>query len=251
MMREELPFLYGRIADSKEFTNREEEIMLLETNFLGNVNTILISPRRWGKSSLVKKVAEDVIKKNHQIKVCFINIQNIRNEEEFYTYYATELIKATSTKAEEWIEASRDFLGRFIPKISFGVDSQNDFSLSLDWKEIKNSPDEILNLSERLAEQKKIRLLICIDEFQNISEFADPGALQKKLRTHWQHHQKTTYCIYGSKRHMMMDVFTSPSMPFYKFGAMLFLEKIKEKDWIKFIAKRFKETGKEIGRAHV
>ena len=61
-----------------------------------------------------------------------------------------------------------------------------------------------------------------------------------------EHHQNVTYSLYGSKRHMLMEVFTSPSMPFYKFGDLIFLEKISAKYWKTFIVKRFKSTGKKI-----
>jgi hypothetical protein len=73
-------------------------------------------------------------------------------------------------------------------------------------------------------------------------------AFQKKLRANWQKHQHTAYCLYGSKRHMLMDVFTDSSMPFYKFGDLMFLEKIEKEDWIKFITGRFKDTKKIISK---
>ncbi len=71
-------------------------------------------------------------------------------------------------------------------------------------------------------------------------------AVQKQLRSHWQKHQDVSYCLIGSKRHLLMHVFTSPSMPFYKFGDMMFIEKISTKDWEKYITERFHATGKEI-----
>ena len=79
-----------------------------------------------------------------------------------------------------------------------------------------------------------------------LNSWIDSLDFQKKLRAHWQLHQHVTYCLYGSKRHMLMEVFSSPSMPFYKFGDIIFLEKIKENDWIEFITKRFNDTGKSI-----
>jgi uncharacterized protein len=100
--------------------------------------------------------------------------------------------------------------------------------------------------SEKIAKDKDVKIVVCIDEFQNISEFDNPLAFQKKLRSHWQKHQLTSYCLYGSKRHMMMDVFASSSMPFYKFGSIMFLKKIDESHWIKFIVKRYADTGKKI-----
>jgi len=113
---------------------------------------------------------------------------------------------------------------------------------------LRQHPDEILNLPEEIAREKGYRIVICIDEFQNISFFDDPLAFQKRLRSHWQRHQKATYCLYGSKRHMLMEVFASPSMPFYKFGDMMFLQKIPTEYWKDFIQRRFRSTGKKISK---
>lgn len=88
--------------------------------------------------------------------------------------------------------------------------------------------------------------MICIDEFQNIGLYDDPLGFQKKLRAHWQRHQDVSYCLYGSKRHMLLHVFTAPSMPFYNFGDLVFLEKIHTPEWVTFIVERFAATGKEI-----
>lgn len=215
-------------------------------NFTALTNTVLISPRRWGKSSLVTRAAGLAQKQDKDLKFCFIDLYNVRSEEQFYQLLAQEVLRVSSSKLEELMENARKFMGQLIPRISVGPDSNSEITVGLDWKEVKKHPDNILNLCEKIAKEKGIKLIICIDEFQNISGFKEHLSVQKKLRSNWQKHQNTAYCLYGSKRHMLMDVFTSSSMPFYKFGNVLFLEKIKEKDWIPFIKKRFKETGKTI-----
>lgn len=242
----ETPFVFGRIALGDEFTNRDNEVHQLINNFSSGINTILISPRRWGKSSLVSKAALNAAKKNKKIRFCFIDLYDVRNEEQFYQLLAQEIIKISASKWEERIENVKNFMARFIPKITYSPSPENEFALGLDWKEVKKHPDQIINLAENISKEKNIKIIICIDEFQNIAEFENPVAFQKKLRSHWQKHQKTSYCLYGSKRHMMMDVFTSSSMPFYKFGDILFLEKIAEPHWKKFIVQRFIDTGKKI-----
>ena len=85
-----------------------------------------------------------------------------------------------------------------------------------------------------------------MDEFQNLSYYGNALAFQKKLRSHWQNHQSVSYCLYGSKRHMLLDVFSSPSMPFYKFGDIMFLQKIALKDLKSFLVERFNDTSKKI-----
>lgn len=240
------PFTFGKIAQDNDFTDRENETKRLVSNFNSSVNTILISPRRWGKSSLVLKAAGAVKEKNKKIRFCFIDLNNVRTEEQFYQQLATEVLKASSAKVAAIIGNAKKFMGRFIPNVTISPDQVSEIKLSLNWKEVVKSPDDILDMAEKIGDAGKIQLVICIDEFQNISGFGNPVDFQKKLRAHWQLHKHVTYCLYGSKRHMMMDVFTSPSMPFYKFGDIVFLEKIGVKDWISFIQKRFSDTKKEI-----
>lgn len=242
----ETPFIFGRLAVNDNFTNRAEETQLLIRNFNSQVNTTLISPRRWGKSSLVLKAANEAMAGNDKLRFCFLDAFSVRTEEQFYQHLAIEVLKASSSKMELLLDNAGRFLGKFLPKLSFSPDSQNEVSLSLDWKEVIKQPEDVLNMAEKLAIEKGCKFIICIDEFQNMSTFENPLAFQKKLRSQWQKHQHTSYCLYGSKRHMLMDVFTNPSMPFYKFGSLLFLEKIKKENWVSFISDRFEETQKHI-----
>jgi hypothetical protein len=244
----ETPFVFGKIASEKNFTDRKVETERLVSNFVSSANTILISPRRWGKSSLVIKAADNCSKKNKNIKFCFIDLNNVRTEEQFYQQLATKVLSVSATKTGILIENTRKFLGRFIPNIVFSPGPGSEFKLGLDWKEVKKDPDDILNMAEKIGIQNNMKFIICIDEFQNISEFENPLDIQKKMRSQWQKHKNVSYCLYGSKRHMMMEVFTSPSMPFYKFGDIVFLTKISLNDWIPFIQKRFADTGKKINQ---
>jgi hypothetical protein len=243
----ETPFVFGKIASDKNFTDRKIETERLISNFVSSVNTILISPRRWVKSSLVSKAAEVASKKSKSVRFCFIDLNNVRSEEQFYQQLATKVLNASATKTRIILENSRKFFGKFIPNITFSPDPSTELKLGLDWKEVKKEPDDILDLAEKISSQNNFKFVICIDEFQNISEFENPLEMQKKMRSHWQKHRNVSYCLYGSKRHMMMDVFTSPSMPFYKFGDIIFLSKILLNDWVPFIQKRFTDTGKKIG----
>jgi hypothetical protein len=241
-----MPFIFGKSADFKNFTDRDSETDRLVMNFKSLINTTIISPRRWGKTSLVENVAEKIMAENDQIRVCLLDIFNVRSEEEFYEYFAKEILKATANKWEEMADNAQKFLSQLLPKISFSPDSQAEISFGVGWKQLKKSPDDILNLAETIAKEKKISVVVCIDEFQSIGDFSESLAFQRKLRSHWQHHHNVAYCLYGSKRHMLLDIFSNASMPFYKFGDIMFLQKISNKNWGEFVKKRFEETGKKI-----
>lgn len=242
----EAPFIFGRIATDENFTDREKETEHLVNNFESLINTVIISPRRWGKSSLVHRAADIAMRADKNIRICTIDLFNVKTEEQFYTVLARNLIQGTSSRWEEAVENAKKFFSRLVPKISVGAGPGNEISIDFDWEEMKSNPDEILDLSERIAEAKGVKIVVCIDEFQNIAEFEDPLFFQRRLRAHWQRHRKVSYCLYGSKRHMMMDVFTDSSMPFYKFGDIFFLNKIDTEHFIPFIIERFSSTGKSI-----
>ena len=220
-------------------------------NFRSLTNTIIISPRRWGKSSLVIHAAKQLLMSEENVKLCMIDLFNVREEEEFYTLLAKEVLTSVSSKWEEIAVNAKNFLARLIPRISFTADVESELSFGIGLEELKRNPDDILDLAEALAVSKNIRLIICIDEFQNVANFGDSLAFQKKLRAHWQRHSHVTYCLFGSKRHMLMDVFANVSMPFYKFGDLMFLQKIETEEWIPFIRQKFQMANKVIERDEV
>jgi len=245
-MNNKLPFIFGKSSDFVNFTDREEESERLALNFKALINTTIISPRRWGKTSLVESVAEKINAENKNIKVCMLDIFNIQNPAEFYEQFAKAVLKGTSNRWEEMVKNATRFLSHLLPKINFSTDAQAEISFGVGWETLQKSPDEILNLPETIAKAKKISVIVCIDEFQSIVDFSESLAFQRKLRSHWQHHHNVGYCLYGSKRTMLMDIFANAAMPFYKFGDIMFLQKIENKKWGEFIKKRFEDTHKKI-----
>ena len=240
----EAPFVFGVRVEGDAFTDRREETERLKANFTYGVNTILISPRRMGKTSLVDKVCSLV--ESDDIKIARIDAFGCRSENDFINAFATAVVKATSNKWEEWIENAKVFLSRFVPKISFGQDPLNDFSLSLEYNASNNTTEEVLKLPETIAQTKGCRIVVCIDEFQQIGDFPDSLSFQKRLRGVWQLQSHVSYCLYGSKKHMMEQMFQDHSYPFYRFGDLFYLNKINEEDWVEYIRQRFETTGKHI-----
>lgn len=240
----ETPFVFGVRVEGDTFTDRKEETERLKANFRYGVNTILISPRRMGKTSLVDKVCTLV--ENEAVKIAHIDAFGCRSEIDFINAFATAVVKATANRWEEWMENAKVFLSRFVPKISFGQDPLNDFSLSLEYNMNNHTTEEVLNLPEVIAQAKGCRIVVCIDEFQQIGDFPDSLTFQKKLRSVWQLQSHVSYCLYGSKKHMMEKMFQNQSYPFYRFGDLFYLDKISEEDWVEFICQRFEATGKVI-----
>lgn len=244
----EKAFVYGMSVGGDNFTDRIEETKRIKLDFENGINVILISPRRMGKTSLVKKVISEM--NTPEIKVVYMDIYDCRCEYDFYNRFAETMMKSTGNQLEQVMENIKRFLVRVSPKLSFSPEPNSEFSVSLGITPKDYSPEEILDLPERIAKEQGIRIVVCIDEFQQIGEFADSLTVQKRLRGVWQHHQHVSYCFFGSKKHLMENIFQSRRMPFYQFGEMLHLKCIPTEYWVPFICSRFEKYGKKISEEY-
>ena len=241
-------FVYGMSVGGDNFTDRIEETKRIKLDFENGINVILISPRRMGKTSLIKKVISEM--DSPEIKVVYMDIYDCRSEYDFYNRFAETMMKSTGNQLEQVMENIKRFLVRVSPKLSFSPEPNSEFSVSLGITPKDYSPEEILDLPERIAKEQGIKIGVCIDEFQQRSEFADSLIVQKRLRGVWQHHQHVSYCFFGSKKHLMENIFQSRRMPFYQFGEMLHLKCIPTEYWVPFICSRFEKYGKKISEEY-
>jgi len=237
-------FVYGMSVEGENFTDRVKETKRLKLDFENGINVILVSPRRMGKSSIVKRVKSEMT--NPGLKIVLMDIYDCRSEYDFYNRFASAIIKGTSTKTEQILETIKRFLVRLTPKISFSPEPMSEVSLSLGITPQNYQPEEILQLPEMIAQEQGVHLVVCIDEFQQIGEFSDSLAVQKRLCGVWQHQRNVSYCLFGSKKHLMTRLFQNRKMPFYQFGETMFLDKIPTSDWIAYICSRFVKQGKQI-----
>ena len=246
----QLPFNYGVTVSNKLFTDRKQDAEKLYSNLVQGINTTIISPRRWGKSSLVEKVLADISSKEKGVKTVMIDMFTVYDEESFLEIFSAEIIKASSTKFNEWVDTAKVVFKKLIPQINLGSDPYTNFSLSFNLDELRKHKEEILDLPEKIAQQKNIKIIIALDEFQNLASFDSYDILEKKMRAVWQRQKNVTYCLFGSKRHMMTRIFNNASKPFYRFGDIMILKKIERSEWVKFIQRGFKRTGKQISREY-
>lgn len=233
-------FIFGVSVSGDNFTDRVKETHRLKMNFENGQNVILLSPRRMGKTSLVQKAMHEV--DSNLVKVVYMDIYDCRNEKEFYQKFAQAVLRATASRSDQVMDFVKQFLSSLVPKISFSPTPDSDFSFSLGLNIADtNDPMEILNLPERIAEKTGKHIVICIDEFQQIGEMPDTLTIQKKLRGIWQLQQNVSYCLFGSKKHMLLRLFKDKRKPFYQFGDTMELGTIPTEDWVQFICRKFAE----------
>jgi len=212
------------------------------------IHTMIISPRRWGKTSLVMEGTQQLVRKHKNIKVCHLDLFKVRDEADFFESYAKAVLKASSGRWQEWVETAKELLGGVVSSLTLGTDPSTEFSLRFSWEKGQKEDHDILALPAKIARKKNIRFVICIDEFQKIADFDNSLELQQKLRSHWQDQKDVTFCLFGSKRHVLTELFTSQSQPFYQFGDLIFLQKIENKHWQRYVRNQFRKSGKDIDR---
>lgn len=240
------PFQFGTLATEDNFIDRVEDRALLKQLLSSHINVMLISPRRWGKSSLVKKAMDELAVDDKNVRVCYIDAFSIGSEAEFYRTFASGVIACASSKMDRWIDDAKKFLTGVIPQIVVN-DQLTDF-MAFDLKFVPQERDKmtILQLPELLAKEKGIKIIVCVDEFQQLANLPEYKDMEGKMRSVWQTQQHVSYCLYGSKRNMMLQIFNNSNSPFYRFGQVIFMNKIAKEHWVPFIQSSFEKTGKSI-----
>ena len=241
----DFPFTFGKVVTGSQFINRKKELATLKSNIDHGINTVLISPRRWGKTSLIKYLSRKM-SKNKEMKFVLIDFFRFSDEVEFYEEYSKAILKAGSTKLSDLGNLIQKLFKNLQPSISIGNVATGEFNVSLQWDDLDKHFEEVLNLPEKLGKKRNQKYVICIDEFQSLEKFRNPALFQSRLRSVWQHHSHAVYILYGSKRHMMNRIFNSQNHPFYRFGETMYLQKIKKKHFCQFIITTFERSGKTI-----
>lgn len=243
-----VPFMYGLIAENDNFIDRVEDRKQLKTFLGGGINVMLISPRRWGKSSLVKAAMEELKQEDKQIRVCYLDASRIISEEEFYNKFAIAVIEAASSTLEKKWADFKQYVQALIPGVKLKASAFDavEMEMELNFAPLKDSAELVLQLPEQISIDKGLHIIVCIDEFQQLSYLPNWKKMEATMRSVWQHQHHANYCLYGSKRHMMMDIFNNSNNPFYRFGQVLYMKKIEKQYWMPYIIEGFTKTGKHI-----
>ena len=243
-----VPFMYGLIAEKENFIDRIEDRRQLKTFLGGGINVMLISPRRWGKSSLVKAAMEELKNEDQQVRICYLDASKIVSEDEFYNKFAMAVIEsASSTFEKKWADF-KQYVQALIPGVRLKASAFDSIQMEmeLNFAPLKDSAEKVLQLPEQLSADKGLHIIVCIDEFQQLASLPNWKRMEATMRSVWQHQHNASYCLYGSKRHMMMDIFNNSNNPFYRFGQVLFMKKIEKQYWMPYIMEGFAKTGKHI-----
>jgi AAA+ ATPase superfamily predicted ATPase len=232
------PFFFGEVVTGENFTNRVNEIKRLITDLGGGHNIFLISPRRYGKTSLIINVLEHLKKKG--LFTFYFDLYKAASLRELLEAYAKGVAQSCTTKVERFSEFIKDIFPKIRPKIIIGSDGAPSIEVDIQLKEadLLDSLEEVLNVPEKIAIKRKKSFVIVFDEFQEILNL-DGERIEKMMRACFQHHHRVAYLFAGSKKHVIYSMVSDPNRAFYKLGDIMNLQKIEPIEMKVFLRKQF------------
>ncbi len=240
------PFRFGDLVADDTFTDREDELREVTADALNGQNVVIFAPRRYGKSSLMKKVIRDL--EAQDVLVARIDLMRTPSKERLASHLARTIHADLATRLFKAAEAAKFVTGlRITPTVT--VDPA-DGSLQFGFETGRRAADvdatieRLLELPERFARERGRKVVIILDEFQEIIDI-DPN-LPALIRSVFQEQSDVSHIYLGSKRNMMQRIFNDENEPFWRSAKSIELGVIPEPRFRSFIKERFSATGREI-----
>ena len=238
------PFVYGEVVPASAFVDREEELARLTADLRNGQKVFLISPRRFGKSSLVRQALRSAARGG--ALTVEVTVSSYSSYVAFLEGYARALVgvEARLDRARSWL---RDLLSDVRPEVRLEPDAGGRSQLAVSFPSVRSDKDvsrlaqEVFALPGRITESRKRRMAIALDEFQAIGSF-NGGSVEHALRAAVQHQRDVGYVFSGSEP-ALMERMLGRSRPFYKAGPVMRLQRIPADRFEGFIEDRFRATG--------
>jgi AAA+ ATPase superfamily predicted ATPase len=230
------PFKFGTVVENSFFTDRQNELQHIKSVLNSENHLILISPRRFGKTSLVVKALRESNRKH-----IMLNLQSVVSTEDFAARLLKEIFKIY--KFEKVKHFIKNF--RIVPTISLNPMTDGVDVSIMPMVDNRVLIEDVFALLQAIASEED-RLIVVLDEFQEIKSI--DKNLDRLLRAIMQLHKNINYLFLGSQESMMREIFEKKKSPFFHFGQLLHLDKIPYDDFKLYLLERlsFVDNADEI-----
>ena len=238
------PFIISGYVSPEYFCDREKETLELTNSLLHGRNSVLVSPRRMGKTGLIEHCfGQYAVRKNHY--TFFVDIYATSTLKEFVYMLGKQIFDTLKPKGKKFVDQFFTIISSL--RAAFKLDpltGQPIFDMGIG--EIKHPQTSLEEIFSYLESAEK-RCIVAIDEFQQIASYPEKN-VEAILRTHIQRCKNTNFVFAGSQRHIMHQIFFSASKPFYQSASMLSLSPIAYPSYNEFVKKFFKRGGKNLSQ---
>ncbi len=237
------PFKFGSVVSGEFFYDRKDELIRIKQALAGGNNITLYAPRRYGKSSLVKKALIEFDMEG--FTTVYLDFMSVYSRETFIKNYTSAIATKQSSSIENAVKKVAKFISGIVPSVAFDTTGMPAFSLSwIEGKDKEQTLVDVINLPEKLADENH-KWIIAFDEFQEITKLNGEN-FEKLLRSAIQHHQNVSYLFLGSKTHILKDMFNNKNRAFYNAASVMGLETIDERESEDYLVSRFNRSAMEI-----
>jgi AAA+ ATPase superfamily predicted ATPase len=233
------PFSYGTIVRGSNFYDRKEECARIVATLSGGNNLVLYAPRRFGKTSLVFK-AIDQLEMDNFICVYF-DFMPVFSPESFVRLYAKALSEK-QTNLQKFAQTFASIVKNIRPILGFDADGSPEFSIDFSGSVVDETVvSQLLDLPEKLAVASKKRVIVFFDEFQEVEKLSTIN-FEGLLRSKIQQQRSTNYLFFGSKTHLLKELFNDKKRAFYNAASQMSIGTLPEKDTIAYLQQKFAES---------
>lgn len=232
-MNIENPFILEPYYSKDYFCDRAEETALIHDLLTNRQNVTLISPRRYGKTGLIYRLFDE-FNESMDYDCYYVDIYSASSLDDFIRLLSESIVNVL--KKDTLIDRFINMLGSIRPVISFDV-TTGKYSLTYSMQSIEQKQLTLKSILNYLESEKK-KVILAFDEFQQIREFEDVK-MEALLRTYIQPLHNVRFIFCGSKKHMMINMFTDATSPFYESTECVFLDRIEKDNYKDFIKKMF------------
>ncbi|NLT21677.1 MAG: ATP-binding protein [Syntrophorhabdus sp.] len=238
------PFYATELPVTAPFCDREKELKELESHAVNRADVVLYSPRRYGKTSLVRRVQSRLTGKGAiTIYIDFFGVDSVETAAQklagaLYSHYAREM--SLLTKVSRVLSSWR-------PVITVRPDPDPGFIITAEPLVRSRGTDlleETLSQFGKFTEGHEEGFHVVFDEFQEITQLPDSLKIEGAMRSHIQGHSNVSYFFVGSRRRILMDIFNLSKRPFYKSAINYELGPLPKAEAVQFVMERFRTDGK-------
>jgi len=234
------PFVYGVEVSGENFVDREEELRELANELLSGKSVLLLTPRRLGKTSLIREFF-----RRHRDEIISAHIKLYETGSE--TALAEKILEEISASAysgfEKALRAAQKFFRELRP--SFTLTKDGGIRVELHREITQPELEEVLDFPEKVGRESGRRVVVAFDEFQEICLF-NGLRLEKLMKSKFEGHEHASYIFAGSKRHLLLEIFSKEDRPLFRFAKPMELGYISAGDFKPFIVEKFHRTGGSI-----
>jgi uncharacterized protein len=240
------PFRFGEVATGEHFTDRTGELKELVRDLHSGQSVLIISPRRYGKTSLITAVLER-LRKQHTL-VAYVDLLRTTTKERFADQLASALYDGLTPAVERAVHRAGELFQSLPlrPKITLNQDGTPSFEFTAapGTTDIDHTIERLLELPQQVASRRKRQAVLVLDEFQEIMTL--DSALPASMRGIFQFQTSVAHVFLGSRQHLLRQVFTDTNSPLYNSAKVFPLGPIARDAFTRFIVERFGSTSMDI-----